>query len=57
MKQHLETARQSNLTVNGNIIEYPATVSPPGEFPKNGTSQQKKTGTKQTILMGNTPQR
>lgn len=41
MKQHLEIARQSNLTVQGNIIEYPATVSPPGEFPKNGTSQQK----------------
>lgn len=41
MKQHLETARQSNLTVKGNIIEYPATVSPPGEFPKNGTSEQK----------------
>ena len=41
MKQHLETARQSNLAVQRNIIEYPATVSPPGKFPKNGTSQQK----------------
>ena len=57
MKQHLETARQSNLTVKGNIIEYPATVSPPANFQRMGPHSKKMTGTRQTILMGNTLQR
>lgn len=41
MSGHLETARNDGLTVEGNIIRYPAAVSAPGKYPKGGTSDEK----------------
>jgi len=41
MSGHLETARNDGLTVEGNIIHYPAAVSAPGKYPKGGTSDEK----------------
>lgn len=41
MSGHLKTARNDGLTVEGNIIHYPAAVSAPGKYPKGGTSDEK----------------
>ena len=41
MSGHLETARNDGLTVEGNIIHYPAAVSAPGKYPKGGKSDEK----------------
>ena len=41
MSGHLETARNDGLTVEGNIIRYPAAVSAPGKYPKGGTPDEK----------------
>lgn len=39
MNEHLETAISDGLEVKGNIIKYPAKVSPPGTFPRTGTQE------------------
>lgn len=44
MSGHLETARNDGLTVEGNIIHYPAAVSAPGKYPKGVRLMRKAHG-------------